>query len=235
MIGQPVDLNIDWDSANVAAVFVGRNPDGSGTGTFQYKINNSSSWTTALAVSKRCAAGPLGKWSVSFNNNTNVTFTSPDNTITNFTIPASDAALFADPLFVYFGAQPNNNANIGLSATLSQASVTGAAGSIVDNFATLNASTWAFNAADPNGVFITAPDAKFWVTWPLPDSGFTNLFATEDLRRNLASSQWASLPVTATGWLNVGGVQRLTVINQSTLNTAFSHTPTNCFLGLFHQ
>jgi hypothetical protein len=235
MIGPPVDLNIDWDSSDVAALFVGRNPDGSGTGTFQYKINNSSSWTTALMVVKPCAAGPVGQWSVKFNQNTNVTLTAPDNTTTNFTIPASDAAVFADPLFVYVGAQPNNNANIGQSTTLSRVAVTGSAGSITDNFATLNSSTWAFNAADPSGVFITAPDAKFWVTWPLPDGGFTNLYATDDLHKSLANGQWASLPVAATGWLDVGGSQRLTVINQSTLNAAFSHTATNCFLGLFHQ
>ncbi len=62
----------------------------------------------------------MGKWSVSFNNNTNVTITAPDNTTTNFTIPATDAAYFQNPLFVYVGTLPNNNANIGQSSTFSQ-------------------------------------------------------------------------------------------------------------------
>jgi hypothetical protein len=90
------------------------------------------------------------------------------------------------------------------------------------------------NTADPNGVFITAPDAKYWITWPLPDAGFANLYATENLTSNLAGGQWKSLPTAATGWVPIGGASRLAVINQSALNAAFGHTPTNCFFGLWH-
>jgi hypothetical protein len=178
---------------------------------------------------------------LSFNNNTNVTIAAPNGATTNFTISATDAALFADPLYVYFGTEPTANANIGQSSTFSRISITGAAGAIDDNFVShgppyvLDHTVWAFNAADPNGVFVTSPDAKYWITWPLPDGGFTNLYAAESLNKKLGSSQWASLPVAATGWLDVAGVQRTVVVNQSALNTAFSHTPTNCFFGLFHQ
>lgn len=38
----------------------------------------------------------------------------------------------------------------------------------------------------------------------------------------------------ANGWLNVAGDQRLTVVNQFTLNTTFSYTPTNVFFRMFH-
>jgi hypothetical protein len=186
-------------------------------------------------VVKTCATGPLGKWSLSFNHNTNVTITAPDNTSTNFTIPASDAAYFQDPLFVYVGSLPNNNANIGQSATFSRVQVSGAAGSLNETFATLDAGTWVKYAEDPAGVFITAPDAKFWVTWPLPDGGYTNLYATSNLTNKLGSSQWLPLPASATGWMNVGGAERLAIINQSTLTGAFGYAPTNCFFGLFHQ
>ncbi len=227
--------SIDWYSANVVDFFVGANPDGTGAGTLQYKVNNPSSWNTALVVSKSCASGPLGTWSLTFNNNTNVTLTAPDNTSTNFTIPASDASLFQDPLFVYVGTLPNNDANIGQSSTFSRVQVSGSAGSINDTFGSLNPSTWALYAEDPAGVFVTAPDAKYWVKWPLPDFGFTNLYASDNLAKQLGSSQWASLPTAATGWISVGGAERLTVINQSTLNAAFGYAPTNCFFGLYHQ
>jgi hypothetical protein len=73
------------------------------------------------------------------------------------------------------------------------------------------------------------------VTWPQPDGGFTNLYAVDDLSKNLGNGEWLSLPVDETGWLNVAGERRLTVVSQSTLNTAFSYAPTNCFFGLFHQ
>ena len=232
--GMTAGPSIDWYSANVVNLFVGANPDGTGSGTFQYKVNDPSDWTAALVVSKNCASGPVGTWSLTFNNNTNVTITAPDNTSTNFTIPASDASLFQDPLFVYVGTLPNNNANVGQSSTFSRVQVSGSAGSINDTFASLNPATWVLYAEDPPGVFITAPDAKYWVTWPFPDYGFTNLYASDNLAKQLGSSQWSSLPTAATGWISVGGAERLTVINQSTLNAAFGYAPTNCFFGLFH-
>lgn len=244
MIGAPADDDIDWDSADVADLFVGVNPDKTATGTFQYKVNQSSSWNTSLVVTNHCLSGPLGKWSLTFNNNTNVTLTAPDNTSTNFTIPAGDASLFQDPLFLYIGDQPNVNANIGQSSTFSQVTVTGAAGSIDENFVSEGTpgqpyvlpSTWADDSAsDPLGIFITAPDAKYWITWPTPDGGFTNVYATDNLTNRMGNSQWKSLPGASTGWVLVGGVERLTVINQSTLNEAFGYQPANCFFGLWHQ
>jgi hypothetical protein len=242
--GSPIDGSIDWDSANVVSLAVSMNPDHSANGQFQYKVNDAKDWTPALAFGFRCATGPVGTWSLVFNNNTNVTLRAPDNTFTNFTIPASDAALFADPLYFYVGTQPNNNANIGQSSTFSRVKISGAAGSIDDDFITvlapgqpyvLNPDLWALNAADANGVFITAPDAKYWVSWSLPDYGFTNVFVTENLKQKLDNSQWLSLPAASTGWLDNGNGKRIAVINQSTLDKACSHTPTNCYFGLFHQ
>ena len=244
MPGSPIDDSIDWDSANVVSLAVSVNPDHSAAGWFQYKVNNAGNWNAALGLSLPCAGGPMGTWSLVFNNNTNVTLRAPDNTFTNFTIPASDAALFADPLYFYVGTQPNNNANIGQSSTFSRVKISGAAGSIDDDFVSggtpgqpylLNPNVWALNTADAKGVFITAPDAKYWVSWSLPDYGFTNLFVTDNLKQKLSSSQWLSLPTTSTGFLDNGNGKRIAVINQSTLNTAFSHTPTNCYFGLFHQ
>jgi len=243
MTGSPIDDNIDWDSANVADLYVVANPDQTATGYFQYKINQPGSWNTTLVVTNACASGPLGAWSVTFNNDTNITVTAPDNTRTNFTIPASHASLFQDPLFVYVGDQPNNNANIGQSSTFSRVNISGAAKPIDDDFVSkgtpgqpyvLDSSTWTNNTADPLGVIITAPDAKYWVSWPTPDVGFTNLYATDVLANKLGKSQWFSLPTASTGWILVGAVERLAVINTSTLSAAFSYPPTNCFLRLYH-
>jgi hypothetical protein len=233
--GMVAGPSVDWYSTNVVDFFVGVNPDGTGQGTLQYKVNDPSDWTAKMTVSQPCATGPLGKWSLSFNNNTNVTITAPDNTSTNFTIPANDAAYFKDPLYVYVGTLPNANANIGQSSTFGQVQVSGSAGSINDNFASLNPSTWELYAEDPSGVFITTSDSKYWLTWPQPDFGFTNVFATDNLANKLADSQWKALSASATGWINVGGIKRLAVINQSTLYAAFGYAPTNLFLGLYHQ
>ena len=99
----------------------------------------------------------------------------------------------------------------------------------------LNTNIWTLNTADAKGVFITAPEAKYWVTWALPDYGFTNLYVTDNLNHKLDNSQWLSLPTANTGWLDSGGGKRIAVVNQSTLNGAFSYAPTNCFFGLFHE
>jgi hypothetical protein len=227
--------SIDWYSTNVAALMIGENPDHTAAGHFQYKINNGSSWNTALVVEQPCASGPIGKWSLTFNNNTNVTLTAPDNSSTNFIIPAADAAYFQDPMFVYVGTEPNDNGNIGQSSTISRVQVVGSAGSLDDSFATLNPATWVKYAEDPSGVFVTTTDTKYWVTWPLPDNGFTNLYAINSGSKKLGSGEWLGLPSAATGWLQVGDNGRLAIINQSTLNAAFGYAPTNCFFGLFHQ
>jgi hypothetical protein len=225
--------SVDWYSTNEVDFNVVQNPDGSAGGTFQYKINDGSDSTYNRAVTQPCASGPLGTWSLTFNQNTNVTITAPDRTSTNFTIPAGDASYFRDPLFVYVGTLPNANANIGQSSTFSQVQVSGSAGSINDTFGTLNPSTWVLYAEDPAGVFLTTADTKYWISWPLPDYGFTNVCASDNIAKT-PISQGPALPASATGWRNVGDIERLTIINQSTLNAAFGHSPTNCFFGLYH-
>jgi len=237
-----VDANVDYNAVNCTYFTVYDNGDGSASGDFRYKVNNvggGENFTTLTNGSTDeyvyCAAGPLGKWSLTFNNNTNVTMTAPDGTTNMFSVSASDMNNFQDPLYVYVGTRPNDNSRIGQWATFNKFTITGAAASINDQFTNLNLSTWLVSAADTNGIIITTPDTKYWMTWPTPDAGFTNVFATDNLKKSLASSQWLTLPPSATGWINVGGFERLNIINQSTLNTAFTYTPTNSFFGLFHH
>jgi hypothetical protein len=237
----PIDSDADYDSENCVYFSVYNNGDGSASADFRYKVNNvggGENWTTltngTIDEYVFCQAGPLGKWSLSFNNNTNVTMTAPDGTTTSFSINASDASNFQDPLYVYLGTRPNDNSRIGQSATFNQFTITGAAASINDSFSQLDTNTWLNSAADPNGIIVTTPDTKYWLTWPEPDSGFSNLFVTDNLKNKIANSQWLSLPTSATGWIDVGAAKRVTIIKQSTLNTAFGYTPTNSFFGLYH-
>ncbi|HXC05486.1 MAG TPA: hypothetical protein VNZ86_12080, partial [Bacteroidia bacterium] len=202
--------------------------------SFYYKTNCPDNENFQQTMTVNCATGPLGTWNLTFNNNTNVTMTAPDGTTNSFTIPAAVANDFQDPMYVYLGTRPNDNSRIGQSATFNQFKATGAAASINDSFSQLNTNTWLNSAAAPSGIIVTTPDTKYWLTWPEPDSGFSNLFVTDNLKNKIANSQWLSLPTSATGWIDVGGAKRVTTINQSTLNTAFGYTPTNCFFGLYH-
>ena len=240
-MSSPDDGSVDWDSAHVAYFTITANADGTSRSNFRYKVNSANAETFRSWTDFNCAVGPVGTWALSFMNNTNVTMTAPDGTSTNLTIPASDEANFQGDLIAYFGVRPTDATRIGLSATFGRIQITGAAAAINDTFVSagppydLDSTTWIRKAESPQGIFVTAPDTKYWVGWSQPDGGFTNLCATDDLRKKLGASQWLSLPATDTGWLNVAGQSRLAIVRQSTLNAAFSYAPTNCSFGLFHQ
>lgn len=240
-MSNPDGGSVDWDSAHVTYFTITANADGTGRGNFRYKVNSANGETFRSWTDFNCASGPLGTWALTFNNNTNVTIAAPDGTSTTLTIPDDDAANFQGDLMAYFGVRPTDTARIGHSATFSRIEITGAAAMIYDNFVSLgppydlDAATWVRKASNSQGVFVTPPDAKFWVTWPQPDGGFSNLYAADSLTRKLENGEWLTLPADATGWLNVAGARRMTVVSESTLSTAFSYAPTNCFFGLFHQ
>lgn len=239
-MSNPDGGSVDWDSANVAYFTINANANGTGKGNFRYKTNSPSGENFQSWTDHNCAAGPLGTWQLTFNYDTNVTILAPDGTSTSLTIPDDAAALFQGNLIAYFGVRPASTARIGLSATFSRIKITGAAATIDDTFVSsgppydLDPARWVKKASSPQGIFITAPDAKYWLAWPLPDGGYTNLYVTDNLNKKLGNGEWVGLPVDATGWLNVAGASRLTVVNQSALNAAFSYAPTNCFFGLFH-
>jgi hypothetical protein len=237
-MSSPDDGSVDWDSAHVAYFTITANADGTGRGNFRYKVNSANAETFQSWTDFNCASGPLGTWALSFNYNTNVTIVAPNGTSMTLVIPESDAANFQGDLIAYFGVRPTDSTRIGQSATFSRIKITGAAAGLDDTFVSsndLDAATWVRKASSPQGIFVTAPDTKYWVTWPQPDAGYTNLYAVDNLSKKLGNGEWLSLPVDATGWLNVGGDRRMTVVKQSTLNTAFSYAPTNCFFGLFHE
>src|SRR5512133_1102769 len=236
----PDDPSVDWDSMHVAYFTITANADGTSKANFRYKVNDPGAEHFQTWKDLACAAGPLGKWSLAFKDNTNVTMTAPTGAELTFTIPAADEALFQGGVMAYFGVRPADLSRVGQSATFSRVQITGAAAAIDENFIasgrpyTLDPNTWIRRASHPAGIFITPPDALCWVTWPTPDGGFTNPYATDDLTKSFGPSLWKSLPSTATGWVLVGGNKRLAVVDQFTLNTAFGALPAKCFFGLWH-
>src|SRR5687768_11159201 len=231
-MSNPDGGSVDWDSAHVAYFTITANADGTGRGNFRYKVNSPGAETFKSWTDFNCAASPLGTWALSFSDNTNVTITAPDGTSTAFTIPEADAAHFQGDLIAYFGVRPTDTGRIGQSATFSRIKITGASGTIDDSFVNLDSATWVRKASNGAGIFITPADAEYWVSWTQPDGGFTNLYATDNLGKKM--NEWLSLPVDATGWLNVAGERRLTVVKQSTLNAALPNASKHAFFGLFH-
>jgi hypothetical protein len=147
-----------------------------------------------------CPTGPLGTWSLSFKNDTDITLTAPNGGSTNLVMPAESAALFGTgPVRPYFGNQPNSESRRGQFTTFSRIQITGVAVPIDDSFPgpDLNQDPanvpwqWQKQADDPNGVFVSSGTDVHWVKWTLPDTGFV-------LQGNpgLQASGWKDLALT---------------------------------------
>lgn len=189
-----------------------------GWGDLSYKVNLANSngpagnefWVTDTVPSSGLggtlatvgSANVLGTWSVTFTSDTDFTITSPDGTASSGALLPETAALFAGPLHVFFGNLPAAEANKGLSAVYSQASITGVPFPAVDNFELpLAEGDEFFQVAPANrtGVVVPKDTASHWLTWSLPATGFL-LYQTPDLTD---PEQW--VPMEITGTFSSGG------------------------------
>jgi hypothetical protein len=146
----------------------------------------------------------IGTWTVTFNQNTNVTMTIPGGASTNFSIPdttGATTALFASGVNIYFGDQAGNAGGANDHIVASEFKVTGTAGDFDDNFVaddgTLNG-VWTVNAAYPACVDLVAPGNPFWIQWTLPAPNFT-LESTTSLTPPITWTPTTSNPVFTVG------------------------------------
>ncbi|HWQ91269.1 MAG TPA: hypothetical protein VN673_06335, partial [Clostridia bacterium] len=110
----PADASVDWNAGNVMYLTIGMNGDGSAYSDFRYKTNNfgdqtmasndqdggeygTNRWSKGHIATLACPTGPLGTWTLTFNNNTSITWTAPDGSSTNFSIAAAAADIWKDP------------------------------------------------------------------------------------------------------------------------------------------
>jgi hypothetical protein len=220
----PGDTSVDWNSTNLIFIQIADNANGSGYARFMYKTNVAGGgWGGQIFGSNTLvnigSSTILGTWSLKFSQNTNVTFTAPDGTSTNFVFPAESAACFADAtgLYAYIGMQPNGAGNVGQSSVISQIKITGGVdGSstpspdITDNFATapLNTTIWATTASDANGVQVVTADTPFWLLWTVPDSGFSLQYSDNV---NAPQSLWGDPQNLMANVIQIGAVKRVLI------------------------
>jgi hypothetical protein len=200
----------DWSAPVVALAYINNNANGTAGMRFAYKNHTTDSngltghdyWTNDNGELYENAEGPgpdgtgkggtlafvnsatvLGTWSLTFHPDDSVVLTAPDGQTATGTIPPATAALFANPLYAYFGTVPNQIANIGLGATFSRISITGVANPINEDFADpVDPAVLEYSASDPNTIFHIVPGQNpFWAIWSLPDSGF-KLQQSSDLK-----------------------------------------------------
>jgi hypothetical protein len=186
------DTATDWNMANVLWFTVQQDTNGTGYINFRCKTNepagngmifntltldnvtNVNQWPVEPLCMFR-ASTPLGPWSVNITSGGLITITTPDQTSTNFQMDAATTALFADPCTLCLGIQPNNANGYGQTTVISGFGVQGNATPFSEDFTSETAfsSNWRVLASDPNGVILVPPGSACWVSWNLPDQGFS--------------------------------------------------------------
>lgn len=192
--------SIDYTAPNVAQLVVMNNSDGSATGYFQYKTNQpngNSMFSGSGTLGTVRSASPLGTWSLTFLNDTNITLAGPGGVTTNFNLPDDvTAQLFANPLTAYFGNQQNGGYNAGQSSTYSEFKIHGITASpefdeVFTSQTSIDPAKWTVDAYAQNNTFIVQPGDRYWLSWTIPDTGFGIQVAT-----GLAPANWADPGVT---------------------------------------
>lgn len=188
----PVGSSPDYNEPNVVFIDLANNATGGAYLNFRYKTNqpagNSMIYNSNPDNGPVGTLGgvgsttPLGTWTITFKTETEVTLTSPDGSTSDITFPAESAALFANPLYAYFGIQPNQLSNIGQSAVFGRVQITGVPTPIDDTFVgvppegggpnQLDPAVWQVAAEDPAGVVLVPVDSAWWAWWTLPANGF---------------------------------------------------------------
>jgi hypothetical protein len=210
-----VDSSVDWNCKTMLFLRIEQeelmanatNFDGGNTAftaRFGYKTNEPSSET--MIFNADATTGPagllavltdtngLGDWSLTFNDDTDFTLTGPGGVSTNGSIPAGSVSVFNDNMTLYFGSQPNSQANTlqsGQTETLNHIQIIGLADAIDDHFSAppLNTTVWATDAAAAGSVIWIIPTNAWWIVdWTVPDSGYTL-----ETSPTLLSSAWSQL------------------------------------------
>ena len=170
----------DWNETNVIFLDLESASNGGTTWIFRYKTNlvsgNSMFYDTNVIPAQIADTNIIGTWSVTFLNDTNVTMTTPGGSSTNFNLPTWLPSLFPDTVYAYFGVQANNSVALGMRSIYKEIQINGTDNPLSDEFeadVALNSNLWTVVAADPQGIIQVPPTAAFWVSWTLPDIGYT--------------------------------------------------------------
>lgn len=173
---------LDYADANLIFLDIHQNIDGTASGTFRYKTNQPNGNTMVYSTGTLGTVGSsniLGTWSITFNQDTNITVKSPDGSTFATNITEDAASLFVEPLYIVFGGQPNQPQNVGGDVILSSIGITneGTATTVVyDNFLadqSLDLNNWTPLSGAPNVVFVFPQDpGQKLISWTQPDAGF---------------------------------------------------------------
>lgn len=216
----------DWSMPNALLLAIQANGNGSENVSFGYKTNQpigNSMLSGAGALTNFTYSGSaLGTWSLTFTSDTDATITAPDGSTYSGSIPAANAALFADPACFDLFSAPGVDASVGQSVTFASLSLTGVGTPINQDFTTgsLNPllvlqsqeynSPW--NTNPPNQFLLPTSNGTYWNHWTLPDTGFSPIVTS-----NLTAGVWQDEAYSS---ILVNGGQRWALVLPTSLPSA---------------
>ncbi|HTV41487.1 MAG TPA: hypothetical protein VMF08_12970 [Candidatus Sulfotelmatobacter sp.] len=190
------DPGVDYDAANVAELNVYGNANGTATASFEYKTNDpdDSSEFGNNTLATLTAPSPLGTWSATFLDDTNLTISYTPlgggaTLTTNANFPGeAQAQYFANPLTVFMGN--DEDGYLGQSSTYSEFKISGVTASaplddVWSSQMSMDTTNWAIVDYSANDIILVKTNSLYWISWPLPATGFslavsTNLAAGPD-------------------------------------------------------
>ncbi|MGO9201983.1 MAG: hypothetical protein ACLQM8_15760 [Limisphaerales bacterium] len=205
----------DWDEPNCFFLQIQNYADGTASASLMWKTNdpgaNAVYWTTTGTLGTVTEpAGPLGTWSITFVDDTNITLASPSG-LTNQVFFPDDSALKTyfpqGSVVAYFGMVPNSIPNVGQGAVFSEVKITGPAATLTpidDHFteAALDPAVWAIAAAEPVDISLVHNDVHWGLKWSLPAVHYTLQAASSPL------GPWTDVSV-VTNAVKLGAVDSL--------------------------
>jgi hypothetical protein len=206
------------------AMYSGGNENG------KYYTNAPGSWDSVTTPwyesgdigSVTNAVTALGTWTIRFTSDTNVTLIAPDSSTSSFVIPPYNVQYLNQDngMNLYLGMQANNAATMGKAVVYSDFAITGCAAPFSDNFladTTLDTNAWlTAQAGGPAGVLVVPASEGLWISWSLPDTGFSM-----ELASNL-SDPFAWTSPTAAPIVPMNGLKaRLVSTNDLNASAAF--------------
>jgi len=186
----------DWNEANALVLFMQQQTNGV-IGQLRYKLNNavnnsylygsdtnvfgpnpSQPLTNTivpgyggLLCSVTNANGFVGTWSIKIDGSGNITLVCPSQTNTA-AFPSGDDVVFAAPLSVFWGTQPDTGGYF-QDMVLKSVSITGSANTLnADLTQPLDPTKLVVDASKSALVFGTPVNAAYWLQWTLPDVSF---------------------------------------------------------------
>jgi hypothetical protein len=199
----------DYTEPNLIFMDLESTATGGAQWNFRYKTNepNGNAMVYGSGTLASIATNTaIGTWTVTFNNNTNVTMTIPGGASTNFSIPdptGATSTLFSNGVVLYYGAQAGNAGGANDHIVASDFNVTGlGAADFDDNFVAdagvLNTGLWEVNAAFPICLQMVGPGNPYWIQWSTPAPSFT-LESTTSLNPPLTWTPTTTNPSFLTG------------------------------------